>query len=494
MEKRFLDYEGLTDYDQRIKGVIEAKHANDATVPDVEALEEPGESDIDDLADTIANKVATAFMAATEENVTVVVTTQVTGLSVANLTLNVIYNDKPTVIAQQAETDSNGMCSFKVPNGYTYKIIFPDRPNCHEIIPVQHTAAILQRSVEVEYVAKTQQEIEDEKGETVRVNLNDHVNMSVSNPSDISVTLNIGGTINIIHTTDSNGIAEFQIDPQYYGQTYTVTVPQRENYYIRNNVYTKTFTAEKTTREIHFNYRQFNTGVFVVTSDGKEYNYDQWVAAIDPNSENPVDKSTAVFIKVATPTLLGQESQFGVKISHLRLHDEGIATTRAWCNQNISFSEDLIYNSTAPYYYNGKLATQAIIEEAESKSITSGTTVTVPAASFCWNFTPVVLQDEDNTECRGFLGTVYQWSILWNNRVLIDDLLEHYILPDSEKPEGTTYYTLAGISGWYKKTSNLFNASSQGQVSWYGNSTSSSSDASRLPKTFSGQAIPFFTL
>jgi hypothetical protein len=43
--------------------------------------------------------------------------------------------------------------------------------------------------------------------------------------------------------------------------------------------------------------------------------------------------------------------------------------------------------STAPYYYNGKAATQAIIEEAESKSTTVGTTVTVPAATYCWNMT-----------------------------------------------------------------------------------------------------------
>jgi hypothetical protein len=75
MNKSFLDYEGLTDYDRRIKGIIEAKHANDATVPDVEALEVPEESDIDTLATDIANKVAVAFMSATEENVTVVITT-----------------------------------------------------------------------------------------------------------------------------------------------------------------------------------------------------------------------------------------------------------------------------------------------------------------------------------------------------------------------------------------------------------------------------------
>lgn len=495
MDKKFLDYKGVSFYDDLIKEhvaeEVELTHLNDATIPDVQQLDEPYENNIDALADDVANKVATAFMSITAETVTVVVTTQVPGLSVANLTLNVIYNDNPTKIAQQPITDGNGMCSFRVPNGYTYKIIFPDRPNCHEIIPVQHTAAILQRSVEVEYVAKTQQEIEDEKGETVRVNLNDHINMSVSNPSGIDVTLNIGGTINIIHTTDSNGIAEFEIDPQYYGQTYTVTVPQRENYYIRNNVYSKSYVAEKTTREIHFNYRQFNTGVFVVTSDGKEYDRDQWEAAIDPNSENPVDKSTAVFIKIATPTLLGQESQFGVKIEHIRLRSDGVSTGRQWCNQDIEFSSDLNYVSTAPYYYNGKAATQAIIEEAESKSTTVGTTVTVPAAIYCWNMT-YTLQDEDQTVCQGFLGTVYQWSVLWANRVLVDDLLD-LVLPEEEKPEGTTYYTLAGTNVWYKRTSNQLSNPITRTPTWYQNAVFTIASNATL-KTSSNQVVPFFAL
>ena len=52
MDKNFLDYEGLTDYDSRIKNHITAeittKHANDATVQDVAALEEPDESDIEE--------------------------------------------------------------------------------------------------------------------------------------------------------------------------------------------------------------------------------------------------------------------------------------------------------------------------------------------------------------------------------------------------------------------------------------------------------------
>ena len=495
MDKKFLDYEGVSFYDDLIKEhvaeEVELTHLNDATIPDVQQLDEPYENNIDALADDVANKVATAFMSITAETVTVVVRTEIPGLSVANLILNVIYNDNPTKIAQQPITDGNGMCSFRVPNGYTYKIIFPDRPNCHEIIPVQHTAAILQRSVEVEYVAKTQQEIEDEKGETVRVNLNDHLHTSVSNPSsDINVTLNIGGTINIIRTTDDYGIAEFQIDPQYYGQTYTVTVPQRENYYIRNNVYSKSFVAEKTTREIHFNYRQFNTGVFVVTSDGKEYDYNQWVAAITAD-ENPVDKSTAVFIKVATSILLGQEAQFGIKIDHIRKRTDGVTTGRQWCNQDIAFSPDLDYVSTAPYYYNGKAATQAIIEEAESKSATLGATVTVPAATYCWNMT-YTLQDEDNTVCQGFLGTVYQWSVLWGNRFLIDDLLDK-ILPLDEKPDGVTYYTLQGLSSSRKRTSNQVASDKIWTPIWTGNSYSVSGGyVNKTNNTI--WTIPFFSV
>ena len=497
MDKKFLDYEGVSFYDDLIKEhvaeEVELTHLNDATIPDVQQLDEPYENNIDALADDVAKKVATACLSITAETVTVVVTTQVPGLSVANLTLNVIYNDNPTKIAQQPITDGNGMCSFRVPNGYTYKIIFPDRPNCHEIIPVQHTAAILQRSVEVEYVAKTQEEIDDEKGETVRVNLNDHVNMSVSNPSDITVTLKIGSTITYTQTTDSNGIAEFEINPQYYGQTYTVTVPQRENYYIRNSVYSKSYVAEKTTREINFNYREFDTGVFVVTSDGKEYDYDQWLAAIT-DSENPVDKSTAVFIKIATRTLLEQESQFGIKIEHIRLRTDGIGTiTKQWCNQNIAFSSDLNYVSTAPYYYNGKGATQAMIEEAESKTTTLGASVTVPAASFCWNMT-YTLQDEDETVCQGFLGTVYQWSVLWANRVLVDEFLDK-ILPIDEKPEGATYYTLDSTRTWYKRTSNQSSSNESTMTpSWQQNSYNTITGGSNPNnKVTAIQVIPFFS-
>lgn len=72
------------------------------------------------------------------------------GTTVSGLTINVYYNDavQPTTTIT---TDSNGMASLQVPNGYRYKLVFPEQTGCTPIAAIEHTAMLLQRGIEVYY-------------------------------------------------------------------------------------------------------------------------------------------------------------------------------------------------------------------------------------------------------------------------------------------------------------------------------------------------------
>jgi hypothetical protein len=67
------------------------------------------------------------------------------------------------------------------------------------------------------------------------------------------------------------------------------------------------------------------------------------------------------------------------------------------------------------YQYDGLTATEKILAEAESLSLT------VPAASACWGRT---YELAGNT-LQGFLGGLGQWSELWANVSEVDDILTY---------------------------------------------------------------------
>lgn len=91
---------------------------------------------------------------ATNERVQIVVTTDVAGVIVSGLVINVYYNGASTPTTT-VTTDANGMAVLSVPNGYQYRLVFPSIEGCETPSDVVHTASVSQRSVEVEYVEET---------------------------------------------------------------------------------------------------------------------------------------------------------------------------------------------------------------------------------------------------------------------------------------------------------------------------------------------------
>ena len=374
------------------------------------------------------------------------------GTTAAGLVINVYYNDA-SVPTTTVTTDSNGMASVSVPNGYKYRLVFPTQQGCRGIADVVHTASVSQRSVEVEYQAGGVAG----DSEHVIVQLLSKTMDSYSVVAGETVTLTYDGQSQTA-TTDSGGKASFDVP---YGKQYVVTSPTRSGYYITNNAYTKTFTAAESSRAMDFIYKTYNSGLFIVPADGTEYRLDEWEAAVDGGTRQ---NSEALYIKVATSTLASKGGTFCVEIDTIRERSYG--ATKAWCTSNVEFKSIPLNgnSSSASYYYDGLTASRLIKAEAVEKGLS------VPAFDVALGETRSI----GSETAAGFIGSVGQWSQLWGNRSEIDDILL------SVRPNGTYLLSTLTTNKWTCTQSNASNAYYWGTA------------ANNNNKTISYVVLPFF--
>ena len=402
------------------------------------------------ITDRTGLKRSVDLLSATDEVVQIVVTTNVQGVSVSGLVINAYYNDA-SVPTASVTTDANGMGSLRVPNGYKYKLVFPDIAGCLPIADVVHTASVSQRSVEVEY---------KDQGSVA----NEHVIVLVQEMRGDTVTLLSGVEISV--TVDgqtgtyesSNGKAQFDIP---IGKTYTVTAPSRTGEYIQGGTSTYTFTAEGSVRTMGYTYRLYDSGLFIVATDGVEYALDEWVEALAQGTRTNTE---AYLIKVATTALETANGVFLVDIDHLAERTYG--ANKSWASQNVLFNTIPSNGNSvsADYYYDGLTASKLIQTEGDNRGI--GT----DAVDKC-----LILSREINgNPHQGFLGSVGQWNQLWANRVEVDNIL------DVVRPGHT--YTFASL------TTNKWTctqSSANGAYIW-------SSAGGSYTKTGTNAVVPFF--
>jgi len=363
-------------------------------------------------------------LASTDERVQIAVTTEVQGGAVSGLVVNAYFNNAETPTAT-VTLDANGMGSLRVPNGYKYRLVFPSIQGCKDVPDVVHTASVSQRSVEVEYFEDTISE-----GELVKVVLQQKVADVISNVADTTVSIAYDG-VSTDYITDSLGQISIIIP---YGKTYTVTAPHREGWYLHENRYIDTHTSNQTGRVVLFTYRQYESGLYIVASDGLEYTLEQWEAAVQAGT---VVNSDAMLIKVSTGELAQAGGVFAIDIDMVRERSYG--AKRAWASQNVLFNSIPKNGNSLSvnYYYDGLTASRRVQQEGDDRAID-----TLASDQALSQSRTIAAGTPSERILPGFLGAVGQWKELWMNAAEVDDILL------SVRPNGTYLFSTLTEIKW----------------------------------------------
>ena len=387
----------------------------------------------------------------TDEHVTVNCTTTMEGVSMEGLVINVYVNNGAD--HHQYTTDVNGQAEFTITKGATYKVVFPYIPKCNIIDPVQHVASVGNRIIDANYIAET------EKMERLTIKMfkaDESGNVTPWEGGKAYVTI-AGKKTEYIMDADGKTVVEIK-----NGTSYTVSVDKIDGMYEQYDRYSITRTAISDSYRFNFIYRPYESGIWLIDDNNKQWTYDDWEASGNDNSK-------LVFVRIAT--LSTQRYKGDILISIDKMADfSKVAVTKQWCNQNVEFKNIPLNgrgnNNTnwSRFVYNGLFATQTIIAEGDERGLTTA------AADYCYSST---ITNGDKLY-QGYLPTANQWELTWQNMdIVIDAINKKY--PDLNVNRTT-------FSG-YKWTSTQSNAS----TSYYFSTAVSFSG-----KTNSYMAFPFY--
>ena len=382
-----------------------AKAANDAATAAVGAEKVDAELEGNVLKVTNRNgEVKSVNLTDTDEHVTVNCTTTLEGVSMEGLVINVYVNNG--LDPHQYTTDVNGQAEFTITKGATYKVVFPYVPKCNIIDPVQHVASVGNRIIDANYVAET------EKVERLTIK------MSKADESG-SVTPWEGGKAYVTisgkkteYVMDAEGKAIVEIKN---GTSYTVSVDKIDGMYEQYDRYSITRTAISGSYRFNFIYRPYESGIWLIDDNNKQWTYDDWEASGNDNSK-------LMFVRIAT--LSTQRYKGDILISIDKMADLSKAgATKQWCDQNVEFKNiplngrDNNVLNWSRFAYNGLLATQTIIAEGDERGLTTA------AADYCYSST---ITNGDKLY-QGYLPTANQWELTWQNiDIVIDAINKKY--------------------------------------------------------------------
>ena len=336
----------------------------------------------------------------TDEHVTVNCTTTMKGVSMEGLVINVYINNGAD--PHQYTTDANGQTEFTINKGATYKVVFPYVQNCNIIDPVQHVASVGNRIIDANYIAET------EKMERLTIKMSkadESGNITPWEGGKAYVTISGKKTEYIM---DSDGRAFVEIKN---GTSYTVTVDKIDGMYEQNDRYSITRTAIAESYRFNFIYRPYESGIWLIDDNNKQWTYDDWEASGNDNSK-------LMFVRIAT--LATQHYNGDILISIDKMADfTKVAVNKPWCDQNVEFNNipldgrDKNNSKWSRFVYNGLLATQTIIAEGDERGLTTA------AADYCYSST---IANGDKLY-QGYLPTTYQWELTWQNMDIVIDAI-----------------------------------------------------------------------
>lgn len=392
------------------------------------------------LSDTIETYVGNG-----KEQVVVSCTTEAQGVSTTGLTL-MVYLNGSTTEAEEYTTDSHGMATFRVPVGYTYRIVYPTVAGVITPAPETHTASVGQRSVEVRYEVPPPAQVE-----TLVVSFQKWGENSSYTPYQGQATITIGGTATT-YTAGADGNLTVEIP---IGTSYTLDIIKPEGLHIMGGSYHKSLVAEQSSRVEVVRLSEYLSGILLTDAEGNDYSFGQFQSLVE---QGVLAKGDAKYIHLCTNALLthsvaeGTDSTCYVSIYEIgkrKYHDtDNNFAGLQWCNSDVQFSS--IPNDV--YQYDGKYRTAQIVAEGIERSLTTPAATRLSGMSYTFT-------NSDATVITGFLASRGQWDALWNNRVYIDEMLD-YVFDEEE------YYTVSSltvykwssdqgmrISAWYLTTS-----------------------------------------
>lgn len=393
------------------------------------------------LSDTIETYVGNG-----KEQVVVSCSTEAQGVSMAGLTL-MVYLNGSTTEAEEYTTDSHGMATFRIPVGYTYRIVYPSVAGVVTPAPETHTASVGQRSVEVRYDVPPA--IQTEK---LSITFKQWSQSSGYAVYQGQVKITYGGTTTT-YSAGADGTVTVEIP---IGTAYTIEYVKPEDMHIHGNVYRKSLVAERTFRYEVAIFSEFLTGVFITDSAGNDYTLEYFQSLVENGT---MAREDAKFFHVCTNDLFtkgvvsGSDCCFYVsiyEISKRKYHDtDGNFANMQWCSHNIQFTT--IPNNS--YQYDGKYRTAQIVAEGIDRGDATPAATRLSGMSY-------TLSDENNTTISGFLGAMGQWDALWNNRTYIDEVLDYLY-------DGEEHYTLSSFTTnkWSSDQNGVY--ASYLYVTWY---------------------------
>lgn len=362
----------------------------------------------------------------TDEHVTVNCTTTMEGVSMEGLVINVYINNGAD--PHQYTTDANGQAEFTINKGATYKVVFPYVQNCNIIDPVQHVASVGNRIIDANYIAET------EKMERLTIKMSkadESGNITPWEGGKAYVTI-AGKKTEYIMDADGRAVVDIK-----NGTSYTVTIDKIDGMYEQYDRYSITRTAIAESYRFNFIYRPYESGIWLIDDNNKQWTYDDWEASGNDNSK-------LMFVRIAT--MLTQRYKGDILISIDKMADfSKVAVSKQWCDQNVEFKNipleglDKSYMNWSRFAYNGLLATQTIIAEGDERGLTTA------AADYCYSST---IANGDKLY-QGYLPTVYQWGVTWQNMDIVIDAI------NKKHPDLNVNKTTFSANKW---TSTQYNA------------------------------------
>ena len=340
----------------------------------------------------------------TDEHVTVNCTTTMEGVSMEGLVINVYINNGAD--PHQYTTDANGQTEFTITKGATYKVVFPYVQKCNIIDPVQHVASVGNRIIDANYIAET------EKMERLTIKMSkadESGNVTPWEGGKAYVTI-AGKRTEYIMDADGRAVVEIK-----NGTSYTVSVDKIDGMYEQYDRYSITRTAISESYRFNFIYRPYESGIWLIDDNNKQWTYDDWEASGNDNSK-------LMFVRIATLETQRYKGDILISIDKMAYFSK-VAVTKQWCDQNVEFKNipldgrDKNNSNWSRFAYNGLLATQTIIAEGDERGFTTA------AADYCYSST---IMNGDKLY-QGYLPTAYQWELTWQNMdIVIDAISKKY--------------------------------------------------------------------
>lgn len=305
-----------------------------------------------------------------------------------SLVLKVVMESESGQV-REIPLDVNGRCSFDIPVGEVYTVIYPIVNGYTQLKDETFTALMFLRKLTRNYsnVGLLYERV-DIFGHVIS---NEQENQGILHDQVVTITTTDGDTYT--GAFDSNNYCAIDVP---YGKVYTVHLPEIENWQHEHGQFT--YTAGIPSRELLVHYSKVMLGIFAIDQDGLEYTKEE-LQALE-------DKSKIVAVGVNTSALALAERGDGTYGCGFAIKLQDSRYQKQWATANVSFDPTRLpyYTSseTASGDYKGALNTLYIRQIAEELVISS------PAADWCNNQKLTIA----GVERDGFLGSFGQLLVL----------------------------------------------------------------------------------